>query len=445
MRILVVSNLYPPHHQGGYELRCSQVAEHLRQQGHTVRVVTSSYQIEGATNTAAVREDSVGGVPVSRFLRQHRLDPWQPGGQLYNLDVVRRQITDVGRFCQIVDEFKPDLVSWWNLEGVTKAILRVSHDRGIPSVHCIDDNWMIREFGLAGDVDLPFWTDFWRAKWGPRLLRPVVRLTLAPVERRMERRGIPTRVFPIPPAHVCFISEFWRFLHAQAGFDVRSSDVIYGGVSPDRFFTGRSPADYARGPLRLLYAGYMDQRRGLHTIVEAMGLIPAEQRDRLHLSVAHGGPVVPDDYVKGITARIAQLNLSKHITFLGRVPHAGMPGVYAAHDVLVFASTRNEGMPMVMMEAMCAGCAVPNTGSGGSIELSERAGTPIFPKDHPFALSRLLSALEKDRLLVAEIALRGQQTVLREFTIDRMLERTCEVFALVTQERRAPELMTTSL
>ena len=173
------------------------------------------------------------------------------------------------------------------------------------------------------------------------------------------------------------------------------------------------------------------RRRGLHTIVEALGLIPAAQRDRMHLSVAHAGPVVPDEYVNGITARIAQLGLSKHVTFLGRVPHDEMPGVYAAHHVLVFASTRNEGMPMVMMEAMCAGCAVPNTGSGGAIELSERAGTPLFPKDHPFALSRLLSALEKDRLRVAEIALRGQQTVLREFTIDQMMEKTCEVFTRV--------------
>src|SRR6185295_8417579 len=110
--------------------------------------------------------------------------------------------------------------------------LRMSHDRGIPSTHCIDDNWMIREFGPAGDVDQPFWFDFWRVKWGPSLLRPLVRLCLAPVERRLERRGVPTRVFGVPPGHVCFISAFWRVLHQQAGLDVRSSDVIYGGVSP---------------------------------------------------------------------------------------------------------------------------------------------------------------------------------------------------------------------
>ena len=46
MKILIVSNLYPPHHQGGYELRCAQVTAYLQRQGHDVRVVTSSYQID---------------------------------------------------------------------------------------------------------------------------------------------------------------------------------------------------------------------------------------------------------------------------------------------------------------------------------------------------------------------------------------------------------------
>jgi glycosyltransferase involved in cell wall biosynthesis len=435
MKILVVSNLYPPHYQGGYELRCSQVTEFLRRRGHEVRVVASDYLIEGETHTTLVREDTHNGVPVSRFLRQHRLDMREGSGRLHNLDIVRRQISDATRFREILDEFKPDLVAWWNLEGVLKSIIRMPHDRGIPAVYLVDDNWMIREFGAAGDADLPFWLDFWRVRWGPKPLRPLVRMALASTERRFEREGIPTKRFTFPPGHVCFISEFWRYLHVQAGLDVTSSDVIYGGVSPERFYARRTPADYASGPLRLLYAGYIDQRRGLHTIVEALALVPPSQRARMHLSVAHAGPAVPDEYVNSITERIERFGLSSTVTFLGRLSHDQMPAVYAAHDVLVFASTRNEGMPMVMMEAMCAGCAVPNTGSGGAIELSDRAGTPIFPKDHPLALSRMLSALEKDRLWVADVALRGQQTVLRDFTIDRMLEKTCDVFERVASRR----------
>jgi len=440
MRILVVSNLYPPHHQGGYELRCAQIAEHLQRRGHTIRVVASSYQIRGTRHSVSVCEDLVNGVPVSRFLRQHRLDPWQPGGRRYNAGVITRQLRDISRFAKILDDFKPDVVSWWNLEGVTKAILQLPHQRGIPSVHWIDDNWMIREFGAEGEADLPLWHNFWTVNWGPRLGRPAVRAVLAPYERRVNKQGIPTRSFRIPPAHLCFVSEFLRYMHRQAGLDVTGSDVIYGGVSPERFFSARNIESYAQGPLRLLYAGYLDQRRGLHTIVEALSLVSSEQRDRMHLSIAQGGPAEPDEYVDSVTARIAKLDLSRHITFLGRVSHDAMPRIYAEHDVLVFASSRNEGMPMVMMEAMCAGCAVPNTGSGGSIELAERAGTPIFPKEHPFALSRLLSALERDRARVADIALRGQQTVLRDFTIDRMLQQAEDLIVRVAGRQPVAEL-----
>ena len=39
MRILVVSNLYPPHHQGGYELRCAQVVDDLK--GETLVAASS--------------------------------------------------------------------------------------------------------------------------------------------------------------------------------------------------------------------------------------------------------------------------------------------------------------------------------------------------------------------------------------------------------------------
>ncbi len=441
MKILIVSNLYPPHHQGGYELRCRQVCEYLQQRGHEIRVVTSSFQIDGQTHRAVIRDDVENGIPVSRFLRQHRLDPRQPDGRLYNLDVVRRQVTDATRFAAILDEFQPDLVSWWNLEGVIKSILRMPHDRGIPSVHCIDDNWMIREFGSRGEADLPFWLEFWDVKWGPRPLRPLIAAGLSRWERQVQSRGISTRPFPVPPSHVCFISEFWRYLHEQAGLTAESSEVIYGGVSPERFFRARSAADYASGPLRLLYAGYIDPRRGLHTIVESLAIMPEQDRKRFHLSVAQGGPAVPDDYVKSIHARIAQTGLAPHITFLGRVSHDEMPQVYKSHDVLVFASTRNEGMPMVMMEAMCAGCAVPNTGSGGSIELSEKAQTPLFPKDHPFALSRLLQALEGNRQWVADVARRGQETVLRDFTIDQMLRKTCDAFVRVGS-KRVPRTLT---
>ena len=59
MRVLVVSNLYPPVAFGGYEVECSGVVEHLRER-HEVLVLTGD---------AAPRGASAGGV-----------EPELPGG-----------------------------------------------------------------------------------------------------------------------------------------------------------------------------------------------------------------------------------------------------------------------------------------------------------------------------------------------------------------------------
>ena len=46
MKILVVTNFYPPHYVGGYELGCRDVVEGLRQRGHKVDVLTSTWGVD---------------------------------------------------------------------------------------------------------------------------------------------------------------------------------------------------------------------------------------------------------------------------------------------------------------------------------------------------------------------------------------------------------------
>jgi glycosyltransferase involved in cell wall biosynthesis len=100
-----------------------------------------------------------------------------------------------------------------------------------------------------------------------------------------------------------------------------------------------------------------------------------------------------------------------------------MPDVYKEHDILVFLSTREEGLPLVMVEAMLAGCAVLTTGSGGAIEVAELANLPLVPKSDPVALSNLLSKLVTNPAELDEIALRGQAVAQKEFSLDTMIPR----------------------
>ncbi len=46
MKILVVSDLYPPFHVGGYELNCRDSVEALISRGHEITVLTSSWGLD---------------------------------------------------------------------------------------------------------------------------------------------------------------------------------------------------------------------------------------------------------------------------------------------------------------------------------------------------------------------------------------------------------------
>jgi glycosyltransferase involved in cell wall biosynthesis len=114
-----------------------------------------------------------------------------------------------------------------------------------------------------------------------------------------------------------------------------------------------------------------------------------------------------------------------------------MPGLYARHDLLVFPSMRDEGLPLTMVEAMLAGCAVVTTGSGGAMEVAIAADLPLFPKGDAAALSRILAVMVADHETVLEIASRGQKAALREFTFARMMERWLATLGRIHQDALA--------
>ena len=51
MRILFISNHYPPYEVGGYEQLCRDVADRLAARGHAIRVLTTTFGLERSLHT----------------------------------------------------------------------------------------------------------------------------------------------------------------------------------------------------------------------------------------------------------------------------------------------------------------------------------------------------------------------------------------------------------
>lgn len=433
MRILVVTNLYPPYYHGGYELRCALVAEALQSAGHTVRVLTSGHGMPaGRLGKSERRTEERNGVQVQRSLNQN-LYPPQPTARPWRIHRARRELADVREFVKVVEEFRPDIVNWWSMYGLSKLLLPLPPRWGIPDVHWIEHRWMIAEYSHQGEDPVDFWSGLWDGRWGPRAVRPMLRLIGREWERRVGREGIPTRDFPNRPTHVCFVSEHMRTLHRKAGLDFPSSEVIYGGVPANRFYQPLGPSPAPGNRLRILYVGQLSQDRGLHTVIEALGHLDHGCHSRMALTVAGGGQL---EYETGVKGQVEALRLRECVTFLGKVPHDDMPRLYKEHDLLVFPSMRDEGLPLTMVEAMLAGCAVVTTGSGGAMEVAREADLPLFPKGDAVALSRVLAFMVAHPEEVLKVASRGQQAALRDFTFDRMMERWLATLGRIQQGAR---------
>ena len=46
MKILCLSNFYPPYQIGGYEMLCQEVVNALAQRGHTVTILAGTYGVD---------------------------------------------------------------------------------------------------------------------------------------------------------------------------------------------------------------------------------------------------------------------------------------------------------------------------------------------------------------------------------------------------------------
>ena len=138
MRILVISNLYPPDVLGGYEMGCRQAAEALRTAGHDVRVLTSVPRAQMVPNESHVHRR----LKLSYIYDQYSMWKLTPTGRtIRNHEACGVQAFNVHMLGQIVEEFQPDVVYAWNLIGLGGlGLLAAIQHLGLPWVMHLMDN-----------------------------------------------------------------------------------------------------------------------------------------------------------------------------------------------------------------------------------------------------------------------------------------------------------------
>jgi glycosyltransferase involved in cell wall biosynthesis len=182
-------------------------------------------------------------------------------------------------------------------------------------------------------------------------------------------------------------------VHERLGTPLARFTIVPGAVNTTRFSPGPPPAH--GGPIRLLYHGRVDRRKGVLDFVNALACLPAEGWTA---TVSGIGP----DFD---TARhLADKLLPGHIAFTGYADYEAVPDLYRAHDLFV-SPTYAEGFSNTILEAMASGLAVLSCRAVGVTDCLRAGdnGLLVEPGDVP-ALSASIERLIGDAALRERLA-----------------------------------------
>jgi len=402
LRILVISNHYPPHEVGGYEQLCRDVTVRLADRGHQVTVLTSDY------GTGTVPAD--GEPDVLRRLRLSpdyslRVAPWLQ----FLFDRRRAEAFDLATLKTTIEENQPDVVFIWNLEFLPHSLAveaEAAQDVGVA--------YWLAGYSPAGP-DL--WWRYWAQPPNSRAFlsapKSVIRAIMLGILRSEGK--------PVRPRldHVGVVSA-WQLRQGIAnGTMPATARVIYNGVELDAF---RKPApEQISGPLRLLIAGRVSADKGVHLAVEAVGRLAQEpELPEIQLIVAGSGP---ERYLSQLKDLAAQHKIAERTKFMGWLPRQQMPDLMASCHVLLLPTIHQEPFARVVLEALASGLAVIGADTGGTAEIIRHEETGLIVRaDDAADLAAQIRRLATDDALRRRIATEGQREVLDKFSIDRMVD-----------------------
>lgn len=406
MRILVVTNLYPPITLGGYETCCALVVDRLRER-HDVRVLTSD---EGAQQAQ----------PESWIWRRLPLFSGVSGDTLTAALVTRRAIREVRR---ALHESEPDLVFVWAGARIPKGAIRVLETSGLPLAFSIHDYWFDRPYDhdpfvryLAGR-EKPA-----RAAWS-LATRVVNRLPSLRIE-----------LSRVTPAAVCWNSETTRRLTSVSStIQPVLEQTIYPATSHQRRLCGRQRKPDER--TTILFVGRVSPEKGPDVALRALAAL---QRDHgIDAGLVMCGAPAPG--INGELNMLAQeLGIAERVRMIGAVASEELADLLARAHVLLVPSTWPEPFGLVCLEGALARIPLVASRTGGLPEMwREEDHVLFFPGGDAAAaaaaIARVLAEPGESASRVARAYARA-----KEFSIARYLDASETFLAQADETLRLP-------
>jgi glycosyltransferase involved in cell wall biosynthesis len=160
-------------------------------------------------------------------------------------------------------------------------------------------------------------------------------------------------VFSLPASCVVLGAVAQRFVIDELRVPANRVEVVINGVPEPTQTRRKTVADAVQ---RVLFVGNLSERKGVSDLLQALAL-PGFEASRLEVTLAGGGDL------ESYRTKARQLGVDGFVRFAGWADQAQVAHLMARADVLVLPAY-DEGLPLVILEALANGVAVVCTPVG---------------------------------------------------------------------------------
>lgn len=401
LHILMLSAEYPPTHKGGQGVHAAELVTGLGQRGDQVTVFAFTPQ------TPQV-------IRPQEKVTVHLVAPQAVSFHAEMSQQIKVFNDELLAYCQecFITQTPPDLIHCqdWQLFPVAQALRQ---QWGIPivgTVHLLDEplqRWwgetpypdsIVQENQFSHEVDLLITVSHSMAE--------IIAATHhQPREKiRVIHNGFDTRPF------------------AQAALPIAAREKLRRTMAPPE------------GKI-LLFAGRLTPAKGLKAFFAAAAQVTSSMDNVRYLVIGESATRAAAQMIDGLQRQYA--TLQPKLKMLGKIPRRQLAMLYQVADVAIVPSIY-EPFGYAAAEAMAAGVPVVASNTGGLAEIITHGKTGLLVPTYvdeegvhhvdAAALAEAQLTLLRDSSLAIRLGQAGQQRILCDFTLDKMVAETIQAY-----------------
>lgn len=411
MKILFLSDDFPPHSFGGAGTSTFELAAGMKNAGHQVFVITTCRKESDAG------EQDFEGLKVFSIASNYS-DRWRSYMSLYNKPAIKK-------VNEILKEIRPD-------------VIHVNNIHFYLSYHCLKIGRQYARAVVFTARDTMTFT-YGKLQTKRYLDRLDCRTTWYDNLKQAEKRWNPLRNF--------FIRRYLRYtdrIFAVSGAlqkalqqnGIRNVEVMHTGVDVSAWQTSRDSGGHFRSQRGLrdkkiiLFGGRLSEGKGGKKAIDALAVV-VEKIPNAVLLVA--GNV--DWYAEKMRAEAEKLGVKDKLIFAGWMEGDELKAAYATTDVVLVPSLYLDPFPRINLEAMASGKPVIGTCYGGTPEIVEDGVTGYIV--NPFHVAevaeRIIELLENPQK-AEEFGKAGYERVRTEFNLERKVHEYVSAYQLLLKK-----------